>query len=292
MVEFRQQSDAADAVVYRVDRIVAEGKTPYQNYLFFENEAHGLCIAIDGDIQSCQKDEALYHEALVHPALLWHPEPEKVLIMGGGEGATAREVLRHDCVKKCVMVDIDGEFVEACRRHAPTWSDGAFEDERLELLTMDINAYIRETDERFDVVIGDLVDVADWEGFLATLYSDTFYDALKKILAPGAIVATQAGMLSPANHTSHLHVRRGLSAAFGHIRSYGAYVPSFYSLWGYVLASDAPLEGDLAAIAQTVAPRASRRGERVLEKLGAEGFTGLFALPAWVESLLREERDV
>jgi len=279
LIEFRQASNDSDAVCYRIDRVIAQGRTPWQSYLFFENEANGVCIAIDGDIQSCQRDEALYHEALVHPAMLFHPHPETVLIMGGGEGATAREVLRHGCVKRCVMVDIDGEFVEACKKYAPTWSDGAFDDPRLELLTMDINDYIRQTDLRFDVVIGDLVDVADWDGFLASLYSDDFYTALKKVLAPGAVVATQAGQLSLANQKSHKRVREGVGGAFAHLLSYGVYVPSFYSLWGYVLASDTPLDGSVSYVASAIAPRAKERGERVLEAIGAEGFVGLFALP-------------
>jgi spermidine synthase len=274
MIEFRQASNASDSVVYRVDRIIAQGKTPYQSYLFFENEANGVCIAIDGDIQSCQNDEALYHEALVHPAMLAHPEPKTVLIMGGGEGATAREVLKHRCVQKCVMVDIDGEFVEACRRHAPTWSDGAFEDPRLELLTMDINAYIRETDLRFDVVIGDLVDVADWDGFLASLYSDDFYTALKKVLAPGAVVATQAGMLHPANRQSHANVRKGLEAVFAHVASYGVYVPSFYSLWGYALASD-----EMLGLNEVHVETAKKRGEGILRAIGARNLPSLFHVP-------------
>ncbi len=286
MIEFRQASNPSDAVIYRIDRILAEGKTPWQHYLFFENEADGICIAIDGDIQSCQRDEALYHEALVHPAMLWHEMPQNVLIMGGGEGATAREVLRHDCVKKCVMVDIDGEFVEACKTYAPTWSDGAFDDERLELLTMDINDYIRQTDLRFDIVIGDLVDVADWDSFLAGLYSDNFYTALKKILAPNAVVATQAGMLSPANSESHRNVRKSLAEVFAHIESYGVYVPSFYSLWGYVMASDKPLDTSCRRIEETILPRAKERGEKICQAIGIDNLHGLFAIPAMIRNAI------
>ncbi len=284
MIEFRQASNPSDAVLYRVDRILAEGQTPWQHYLFFENEANGICIAIDGDIQSCQNDEALYHEALVHPAMLWHESPRNVLIMGGGEGATAREVLKHDCVKKCVMVDIDKEFVEACKKYAPTWSDGAFEDARLELLTMDINDYIRQSDLKFDVVIGDLVDVADWDGFLAGLYSDDFYTALKKVLAPGAVVATQAGMLSPANHESHKNVRASLQKVFQNTQSYGVYVPSFYSLWGYMMASDKPLQTDCRFIEEAIVPRAQTRGETICQAIGIENIHGLFAIPSIIRN--------
>jgi spermidine synthase len=139
---------------------------------------------------------------------------------------------------------------------------------------MDINAYIRETDLRFDVVIGDLVDVADWDGFLASLYSDDFYTALKKVLAPGAVVATQAGMLHPANRRSHANVRKGLEAVFAHVASYGVYVPSFYSLWGYALASD-----EMLGLNEVHVETAKKRGEGILQAIGARNLPSLFHVP-------------
>ena len=176
MIHYKQKANISDSVEREIGEIIVKGKTPFQEYLFFQSKMHGVCISLDGDIQSCESDEGIYHESLVHPAMLAHPNPQTVLIMGGGEGATAREVLRHKSVKKVVMVDIDEEFVELCKEHIPSWGADAFADERLELLYMDINVYLKECKEKFDIVIGDLIDVDDY-------YTKKFLD-LEQIVRP------------------------------------------------------------------------------------------------------------
>ena len=278
MLKYEQKSTLGDGVVRDVKKILSRGKTPYQEYLFFESYQNGVCIAIEGDIQSCEADEAIYHEALVQPAMLLHPEPKTVLIMGGGEGATAREVLKHDkTLQKAVMVDIDKEFVEVCQKVIPSWSQGVWDNEKLQVHYMDINEYFDKTDDRFDVVIGDLVDVDDWDSFLANLYSESFYERLKKLLNPGAIVATQAGALNTVKNTNHINVRKSLKEVFQNVYSYGIVVPSFYSLWGYVLASDVKIEVD----AQTISERIASRGV-ALEMVDGEDIAKMFVLPKGV----------
>ncbi|MEO1282545.1 MAG: spermidine synthase [Pseudomonadota bacterium] len=238
VLTYAQKANASDSVVRTFDTLLAQGKTDYQSYLFFTSPVHGTCIALDGDVQSCASDEALYHEALVHPAILLHPEPKIVLIMGGGEGATSREVLRHVGVEKVVMVDIDREFVSLCVEHIPEWNAGAFDNPRHEIRYEDIRKFIAETDLRFDVVIGDLVDFddADEGSIAAGFYSDAFYTRLKSCLNDDAILATQAGPMSPANLPHHNGIRDGLRTAFGGVQSYATIVPSFYGLWSYVIA--------------------------------------------------------
>ncbi len=276
MITYTQHANKSDSVTRQMDTIIAKGKTPYQEYLFFNSPTNGLCIAIDGDIQSTQIDEKIYHEALVHPALLVHHNPKNVLIMGGGEGATAREVLKHKDIEKVVMVDIDEEFVQVCKKYAPTWSDGCFEDERLEVLYMDIKKYLANTDLKFDVVIGDLVDVDDWDGFLATLYDESFYKNLKKTLSPDAVVATQGGGLSTLTNQSHKNIRKSLNCVFENVKSYGVVVPSFYSLWGYVLASDKNLK------TSEFEANLAKRGVD-LEGIGNANLSSLFHIPSMIE---------
>ena len=105
---------------------------------------------MDGKIQSSEMDEFIYHEALTHPPMITHPHPETVFIAGGGEGATLREVLAHTSVKRAVMVDIDEEAVDICRRFLPFLSQGSFEDDRAELLYLDAREYLAESEEKFD----------------------------------------------------------------------------------------------------------------------------------------------
>jgi len=273
MINYRQAANVSDSVEREVENILAKGKTPFQEYLFFESKMHGVCISLDGDIQSCESDEKIYHEALVHPAMLSHPNPKTVLIMGGGEGATAREVLAHKSVTKVVMVDIDEEFVSLCKEHIPSWGASAFNDARLELLYMDINEYLATCSEKFDIVIGDLIDVDDWDSPAAFLYGEGLYRTLKPLLNPNAIIATQGGALDTQESHNHIHIREMMSRVFRDVRSYGMIVPSFYHLWGYVIASDdlSVCDGDIRA------HFASKDVE--LEATGVEALASAFHLP-------------
>jgi len=238
MILYKQKANESDTIERKIENIIAKGKTKFADYLFFNSKVHGVCIALDGDIQSCESDEKMYHEALVHPAMLLHPNPKTVLIMGGGEGATAREVLAHKNVQRVVMVDIDEEFVSLCKKHIPSWSKNAFNDSRLKVFYMDINEYLKSCNEKFDVVIGDLVDVEDWDSPVASLYAEEFYRNLKLHLNKNAIVATQGGALDIQKDTNHKKIREMMSHVFNDIASYGVVIPSFYHLWGYVIASD------------------------------------------------------
>jgi len=275
---YSQKANASDSVTREIETVMAQGQTDYQSYMFLHSPVNGVCIALDGDIQSCAADEALYHEALVHPALLLHPDPKRVLIMGGGEGATSREVLRHSSVEQVVMVDIDREFVELCNRHIPEWSGGAYTDPRHETRYEDIHAFLAEDGPRFDVVIGDLVDFPDDDSPAAAFYSPEFYAQLKSRLSADGLLATQAGPLTPATMTHHNRVRAGLRESFGAVQSYAAIVPSFYSLWGFVVAGRS-LDGQApGAIREQLARRGKERGVQ-LPATGLDALAGQFQLP-------------
>ena len=278
---YRQNANISDSVEREIDEIIAKGKTKFQEYLFFKSKMHGTCISLDGDIQSCQSDEAIYHEALVHPAMLTHKNPQTVLIMGGGEGATAREVLRHKSVKKVVMVDIDEEFVELCKKHIPSWGKEAFEDERLEVLYMDINEYLANTNEKFDVVIGDLIDVSDWDSPAAFLYGEELYKKIKSLMNKGGVIATQGGALDLQDATNHNKIRKVLKNIFGDVKSYGVIVPSFYHLWGYVIAADdlSILENDKKSYFLSK--------DIELKATGIEVLSNAFDLPLLIKNNLR-----
>lgn len=281
MLTYAQKANASDSVVRTFDQLLAQGKTAYQSYLFFTSPVNGTCIALDGDIQSCEADEALYHEALVHPALLMHKDPKRVLIMGGGEGATSREVLRHGGVEKVVMVDIDEEFVDLCRTHIPGWSAGAFDDPRHETRYEDIRRFIAETDDKFDVVIGDLVDFDDANdtSIAAGFYSDAFYTTLKGCLNEGAILATQAGPMAPANAAHTNRIRAGLRSAFGGVLSYAQIVPSFYGLWGFVIAGRDFAEISPETVRERLLARCAER-DFTPPATGRAALAGAFDLPA------------
>src|SRR5579864_819691 len=143
---------------HAIERVFYAGRTPFQSVGVIETAVFGKMLILDGDTQSAQRDEKIYHEVLVHPALAGTPDLSEVLILGGGEGATLREVLRHPDVVRCTMVDIDGEVVELCKRFLPEWSQGAFDDPRSRVIVGDALDFLARDDGRYGAIISDLTE--------------------------------------------------------------------------------------------------------------------------------------
>lgn len=224
---------------FRIEGKTFEGRTKFQTVVILEAEAFGTMLVIDGETQSAEDDEYVYHEALVHPAMFAHPNPEHVLIIGGGEGATLREVLRHPTVVRATMVDIDGELIALARSHLQSWHAGAFDDPRAEVRIRDGFAFLRETSSRFDIAIVDVCDYVEGTA-VAGLYDDAFFRALQGVLKPGAILVVQAGELDRWGQEDHVGLRRLVRRTFPHAVSYSTFVDSFWSEWSFLLAADLP----------------------------------------------------
>ena len=216
-------------VTFRVERKILEKKSQYQKIELYETENSGKMLVLDGAIQFVERWERTYHEALVHPAMLAHPNPENVLIIGGGDGGALREVLKHP-VKKAVMVEIDREVIDTVREHVPI-DEGAFEDPRTELIIGDGIKYVHETDEKFDVII---IDSTDPVGPAVALFSEDFYKACRNVLNDDGVVITQAG-------GSYFHVDEFLKAygnmkkAFGSVYAFGFVVIGYAPPWNFVV---------------------------------------------------------
>ena len=148
------------AVMLRVQKVLYSGKTQFQEVEILESQVFGRSLVLDGKTQSTEKDEHIYHESLVHPAMLMHPQPRTVFIGGGGEGGTLREVLAHRSVEKAVMLDLDREVVDLCRHYLPHHHQGSFDDPRVELRHEDARAYLKNCSQQFDVMVMDLVDLS------------------------------------------------------------------------------------------------------------------------------------
>lgn len=173
---------------FRVAQTLFSGRSPYQQIDIVQTTGHGRMLLNDGMIMLSEKDEFIYHEMIAHVPVFAHPNPQKVLIIGGGDGGTAREILKHADIDQVVMVEIDEMVVSACRDHLPSVSC-ALDDPRLELIIADGVAYAADAAEMFDIVI---IDSTDPVGPAAPLFDRAFYGNISKILGPGGIMIAQA----------------------------------------------------------------------------------------------------
>ena len=230
----------------RINQVLFKGTTAFQDVQIVDAACFGRSLVLDGKTQSTEVDEFVYHETLVHPSLLAHPAPTEVLIAGGGEGATAREVLAHSSVKRCVMVDIDSEVVSLCRRYLPNHHRGAFEDQRLELHHRDALALLQETPDRFDVVIIDVPDPLEG-GPAHALFTQEFYLLLRDRLKPDGLMVAQSGPTGPAFYQQCFSaVAKTVGSVFPKVCYCEAFIPSFASTWGFVIGSLGPDPASLA----------------------------------------------
>ena len=222
---------------HKVKRWITIKKNNIQQLAIAELFSFGRCLIIDDDIQSCESDEYIYHEALVHPAMISHGSPSNVLILGGGEGATLREALKYKTVSKATMVDIDDTVIKICRKYMPGMSNGAFEDPRTKLVIQDAKQFVSDTRERFDVIISDLSSPVKG-GPAYQLYTKEFYRTLKTKLAHRGIFSAQVDSCSPISIKVPVSIYKTLRMVFSEVQLYTCYIPSFDSLWGFILATD------------------------------------------------------
>ncbi|WP_119421623.1 polyamine aminopropyltransferase [Desertibaculum subflavum] len=259
---------------------ILRARTAYQSLLIVDTVRFGRMLVLDDIVQTTEADEAAYHEMMVHPALFAHGAPRRVLVIGGGDGGIIRQVLKHRSVERCVMVEIDGEVVQACRDHLPAVSRGAFDDPRLELIIGDGAKFVAEAAESFDVVV---TDSGDPIGPAEVLFDSPFYAACRDRLDPDGILVTQNGVpfLQPEETTS---TWRKLGRLFAHRGFHLSPVPTYYGghmafAWG---AAHDLYAQDWEAVAQRIAAAALD-----LEHYNAEIHRAVYAHPAWFKRLLR-----
>lgn len=176
------------ALSFRVEQTLFSGKSPYQQVDVVQTAGHGRMLLNDGIVMISERDEFVYHEMIAHVPLFVHPNPRRVLVIGGGDGGTVREVLRHPGVERVVMVEIDEMVVHACKEHFPQVSC-ALDHPKLSLRIEDGVRYVAETEERFDVVI---VDSTDPVGPAQPLFDKAFYGNTAGLLEDDGILITQA----------------------------------------------------------------------------------------------------
>jgi spermidine synthase len=225
------------------EELVAFERTAYQRALVYWTPRKGLHFSLDGVTQSVEIDEKTYHEALVHTPLLLYPRAPgaaSVVIIGGGEGATVREVLRHGSVERLVMAELDGAVAHMCRAHLPSWSAGGFDDARTTLAVGDGKAYMeRAARASVDVIIMDTLDPLD--GKLSfPLFSVEFFATLHERLTEDGLLLIQGGQFDEDDewptYDTFATILGKLRRVFAHVTYYSKYVRTFDGYWGFMVA--------------------------------------------------------
>ena len=267
---------------HAIDEVYFAGRSQFQQVSVIRTPVFGKMLILDGDTQSSQNDEKIYHETLVHPAMAAAAERSEVLILGGGEGATLREVLRDPSVRRCTMVDIDGLVVELCKKYLPEWGDGAFEDPRARVIIGDALSFMREDRDRYGVVISDLTEPLE-DSPSNILFNEDVFALIKARLAEDGVYVLQASTAAFHNASLHCKMARTLRRHYRYVTSFFTHVPAFDTDWAFLACSDAV---DVAALdpARIEAYCATLRGESFF--YDAQTHRRIFALPLYLRRML------
>ena len=216
MKTFQEKSYEHHSQVFTVDALLYRGQTRFQEVLIFENRLFGRVLVLDGIVQLTQRDNHIYHEMIAHVPLLAHGTAKRVLIIGGGDGGTLKEVLKHP-------VEHDKEVIELSKRYVPQVSGGAFDDRRVNLVIGDGVEYVTQVDAQFDVVI---IDSTDPVGPGEQLFTRAFYELCRTLLPPNGTIALQAG--APFYNPEQLKaVCTRLAGSFDAVGPFLAPVPTY-----------------------------------------------------------------
>jgi spermidine synthase len=248
---------------FSIDRFLVQGKTQYQEYQIADVPRFGKTLFLDYKIQSSLLDEYVFHECMAQPAMVLHPNPTKVAVCGGGEGATLREALKHATVKEAHMIDIDEELVDMVKVHMPEWHQGAFEDPRTVLRHTDARKYLEQNKGGgFDVILSDLPDPLE-AGPAVYLFTKEYFQICADAMSDDGVFAMQAGCANanyPYCFVACLETLQSMKDTFPFVAGYYGIVTSFMMPWGFIVASKK--HDPLALGEDEVAKRLEARGVR------------------------------
>ncbi|QZA32982.1 polyamine aminopropyltransferase [Hydrogenibacillus sp. N12] len=272
---FTEHQTEGFGITARIRRALHSETTPYQRLDVLETEAFGTMLVLDGMVMTTERDEFVYHEMIVHPALVTHPAPRRVLVVGGGDGGAVREVLKHPAVEEVVLVEVDRAVVEASRRYLPSIA-GALDDPRVRITIGDGFEHIARAEAAYDVI---LVDSTEPVGPAVRLFEAGFYAGIKKALRPEGLFVAQTDnpWFKPALVQKTF---AAIAGTFPLARLYVANIPTYPSgLWTFTLGS---LRHDPLAVPPERIPDLDTRYYTPAIHRAA------FALPRFVERLLAD----
>lgn len=265
---------------FRATRRLETVRTPFQTVEVFDTPQWGKLFRLDGAYMTSERDEFFYHEPIVHCAALAHPAPRSALVIGGGDGGSSEELLKHPTIERVLMAELDADVVRIAKQHLRAVHRGAFDDPRLEVRIGDGFDYARTAGERFDLII---LDLTDPDTPAQKLYTREFFETARGLLNPGGAISLHLG--SPVFQPERVRsLLAELQTVFPIVRPLGLHIPLYGAYWGLAVVSETldPTGVD----ATTLARRLDERGIGELELYNPEFHGALFALPNFYRRLL------
>ncbi len=279
--QYNEYYNGTTGLTVGVNRVLFSEKSPYQMVEVYDTDTWGNLMTIDGMVMLSEKDEFVYHEMMIHVGLFAHPDPKRVLIIGGGDGGSAREVLRHPGVKHVDMVEIDEVVVRASKQFLPDVGD--FDNPKLNVLYEDGIAFVKNVTEPYDVIV---IDGSDPVGPAEGLFKKDFYDACYNALTDNGILTAQTeSPWVPSYHESISGLFSILDEVFAVSKMYLAYIPLYPTgMWSMAYASKGidPLSEEVLTRVEQGLPTLNVK----MQYYNKEVHRGAFAIPNFVKELL------
>jgi spermidine synthase len=231
---FREFLNADSGFFLRTGTLLERFQSQHQLIEVYDTPQWGRLFRLDGCNMTSERDEFIYHENLVHPAALSHPAPRNALVIGGGDGGSSEELLKHRSIERVTLCELDQAVIDISKKYLETVHHRVFDEPKLRVRVEDGYGFLRGTDERFDLIVLDLTDPV---GAAAALYTPAFFVACKQALEPGGALTLHIG--SPYYQPERF--RRGvldLRSVFAVVRPYLMFIPIYSALWGMAVASD------------------------------------------------------
>ncbi len=263
----------------KTKKLIAKRKSKYQKIELIDTESYGLALRIDDYWMTSEKDEFYYHENMVHPAAISHGRPKSALIIGGGDGGALKEYLRYNCIQKVVLAEIDEDVVDFCKEHLKSVHKGAFQDPRLQLKIVDGMKFVRDSSEKYDLM---MLDLTDPFGPAEALYTSEFLADCQNILSQNGLLSIHLG--SPVMKPQVFgRLVATLKSVFKIVRPFMVYVPLYGTWWGMATASQ---NIDPMEINQNeVEGRIREYFLQDLKYYNSSIHSGMFSLPNFVQKL-------
>jgi spermidine synthase len=271
--------NAGSGYGFTASRQLETVQSPYQRVEVYDTPQFGRLFRLDGRLMTSEGEEFFYHECMTHPALLAHPNPQSVLVIGGGDGGSSEETFKHPSVRRIVMAELDPVVIDISRKWLGKIHKGALDDPRLELRIGDGFEFVQNCSEKFDLIVLDLTD-PDTPAF--HLYSEEFFRLCKRLLNPGGMMTMHLG--SPVFQAATVTKNAAnLRKVFKHVSPMALYIPLYGSLWCLGIGADAVNPRTVSA--EVIAQRMRERKLGALRYYNAELHGALFTLPTFVREL-------